>query len=283
MQRMRRIGWCGLLAVALLGACGGDDDSSMSPNPGSGGVGAGSGGTGSGGSTASGGSGGQVSSGSGGHTSAGTGGSGGTTSMMGAGGSGGSLSMDAGSGMHDAGGTADSGAHDAGAQDSGGSGGFSIESKAFADGSTIDMKYRCTGPSPDLKWSGAPAATKSYAIVMKDVTPAGTNTLDTAGTLHWIIYDIPASVMMLPEGVMVGYMPSAPMGAKQAPNYNAANGFQGPCYPFSPSTATYELTLYAIDVDTLPGLTMSSANTDVVMAISGHMLASTKLTIKSTT
>jgi Raf kinase inhibitor-like YbhB/YbcL family protein len=268
---MQRIGWTAMLGVALLAGCGGGGDDDDNTGAGTGGIGAGTGGTtvtGTGGTTMTG-TGGMTMTGSGGMTMTGSGG----TNMTGTGGTTMMADMDAGGGG------------DMMPMDAGGSSGgtFEIMSMAFADGSTIADKYRCTGPSPDLKWSGAPAGTMSYAITLIDATPAGTNGLDTAGTQHWVIYDIPKTTTMLAEGVMAGYMPTTPMGAKQAKNYNGANGFQGPCYPIAPSTAMYDLTLYAIDAATLPGLTMSSSADDVIAAIMAHTVGSTKLTITSTT
>jgi Raf kinase inhibitor-like YbhB/YbcL family protein len=201
------------------------------------------------------GSGGMTASGSGGMTASGSGG-------MTASGSGGMM-MDGGGMMM---------------MDGGGSGGaFAVTSMAYKDGMMIDMKYRCEAPSPDLKWSGAPAGTKSFTIVLKDVSTS----TGTAGTMHWVIYDIPASTTSLPEGVMVGYMPSSPAGAKQAPNYVPTNGYQGPCFPIPGTVGQYELTLYAIDSDTLPGLMMSSSANDVETAAEAHKIATAKIDIES--
>jgi phosphatidylethanolamine-binding protein (PEBP) family uncharacterized protein len=53
--------------------------------------------------------------------------------------------------------------------------------------------------SPALAWTGAPAATKSYAIVVTDVDAWG-----PAGFLtHWIAYGIPGlnDVQLLPGGI----------------------------------------------------------------------------------
>ena len=186
----------------------------------------------------------------------------------------GSVAKDAGKSTADGGGTAkgaDAGSTNA---DAATAGALSFSSMAFADGTKIATKYRCTGPSPDLRWSGAPSATKSFAIVLKDVTPG-----ISQGFLHWVIYDIPASVSSLDEGVAVGAMPAQPAGAKQAAIWNGTLGFNGPCAPSG--TNTYELTLYAEDVASLPGLSSSSTGADVVTAIDAHKLASAKITITS--
>src|SRR5687768_8281581 len=87
------------------------------------------------------------------------------------------------------------------AGDGGGGGGgpvFTVSSTAFAEGAAIPAEHQCTvitggqNVSPPLSWSAGPAGTQSYAIVMKD-TDISFN--------HWVIWDIPASVLSLPAGV----------------------------------------------------------------------------------
>src|SRR5436190_11203916 len=63
-----------------------------------------------------------------------------------------------------------------------------ISSPAFADGQPIPAKYTCDDKnlSPPLKWSGAPANTKSLALIADDPdAPVGT-------WVHWVLYDLPA-------------------------------------------------------------------------------------------
>ena len=119
----------------------------------------------------------------------------------------------------------------------------------------------------------------SYAIFFKDVTPGG----GTNGFVHWVIYDIPSTVTMLAEGVPSGYMPATPAGAKQAPNYDVMPQYAGPCFPFPGTVNTYEFALYALDVATLPMLTMSSNGAAVQTQLDAHKVGMpVKLTIKST-
>jgi Raf kinase inhibitor-like YbhB/YbcL family protein len=161
-----------------------------------------------------------------------------------------------------------------GKRDASSPGAFFVQSDAFKDGSKIDAKYRCMGPSPDLKWGGAPDKTMSYAVVLKDVTPGFSQNF-----LHWVIYDIPSSVSSLSENLAIGYEVADLKGAHQAPIWNGTLGFNGPCAPSG--TNTYELTLYALDVTTLPNLSMSSKGADVVSAIEAHALAMLKSTVMS--
>src|SRR3954465_1450814 len=72
-----------------------------------------------------------------------------------------------------------------------------IESPAFPGGGTIPKPHTCDGKdvSPPLAWSGVPEAARSLALICEDPdAPRGTWT-------HWVIFDIPASVKGLGEGV----------------------------------------------------------------------------------
>jgi hypothetical protein len=158
-----------------------------------------------------------------------------------------------------------------------GSGSFSLTSSAFTEGATIPEQYECTSGggqniSPPLTWTQGPAGTRSYAIVMRD--------LDfMSGFIHWVIWDIPAATTMLPEAVEQVYMPSVPAGAKQAPFNGSTIGYFGPCSPNS--TNTYEFTVYAIGVATIPGLDDQSTKQEAEAAIVGAAIASATLSGES--
>jgi Raf kinase inhibitor-like YbhB/YbcL family protein len=175
-------------------------------------------------------------------------------------------------------GTGGGGAAGGGGEAGGGGDTFTLTSSAFMDGGMLPAKYRCqgsvggpTGPSPALGWTGAPAGTMSFAVLLRDRTYMNYQ--------HWTIYDIPASVMSLPEMVPTGASPAEPAGAKQA---NNSAGLTGPGY-YGPCGATgvnmYEFTVYALDVDTLP---MPGTTGDSVQAaLEMHDLAKASLLVMS--
>lgn len=116
-----------------------------------------------------------------------------------------------------------------------------LHSEAISDGSTIELTYcepQCGGSnvSPDLTWSGAPEGTKSYAVTCFDPdAPTG------SGWWHWIAFDIPADVTVLPAGIG----PDAPF--RQWENDYGYVGYGGPCPPPGPAHR-YVFTVYALDV-----------------------------------
>ncbi|MBW2457771.1 MAG: YbhB/YbcL family Raf kinase inhibitor-like protein [Deltaproteobacteria bacterium] len=189
---------------------------------------------------------------------------------------------DDGSGGSGTGGTASgSGGATGGGGGSGGMLPFALTSTAFAEGDTIPQQYECgapapvTGPgqnlTPPLSWTPGPPGTLSYAVVTKDLT---------AGITHWAIYDIPAVVTSLPEGIPDGYQPANPGGSKQAEIQGSGwYGYFGPCSPSSINT--YQWTVHALPSEALPGVDMSTTETNVAAAIEGASIASASLSGQS--
>lgn len=77
-----------------------------------------------------------------------------------------------------------------------------LTSTAFEDGGSIPTQYTGEGEdiSPQLSWSGAPVETEAFAVICHDpdaplVSPGG-----TYGFVHWVLYNIPASVSAIDEG-----------------------------------------------------------------------------------
>ncbi len=90
--------------------------------------------------------------------------------------------------------------------------------------------------SPEMSWTTGPEGTLSYAITLIDLTTEGA---------HWVMWDIPADVMMLPEGLPDGML-TDPAGAQQAANYGRAGHFgSGRC------GNVYEYRVYALGIATL--------------------------------
>jgi Raf kinase inhibitor-like YbhB/YbcL family protein len=149
---------------------------------------------------------------------------------------------------------------------------FVLTSSAFAEDGPIEEKYRCTGENvtPPLEWTCGPEGTKSYAL---------TQIHDGSQTLHWVLFNVPASVSELPEDVERAAMPAVPAGAAQVkPNVDGSTwyGYSGPC----PGGANHSYTyfVYALDVPTLPGITSESNVVDAGDAVKEHQLAVATLT-----
>ena len=236
---------------------------------------AGSGGSGPAGSGGTGpaGSGGSGPAGAGGGTAGRGGAAGGTAGRGGAAGG----TTGAGGGAAGRGGTGGGAAGRGGAGGaagaSGGTGGatttLTLTSPTITNGAMIPATHTCAGAntSPELNWTEGPAGTLSYAIVLTDMT----NML-----VHWAIWDIPPATRSLPAALPNPYMLTAPAGAKQASF--GGHGYQGSCP--GGQTHTYQFVVYALNVGTVPNLTMTSSQMVAAEAIvmPTRVLASGSLT-----
>lgn len=147
-----------------------------------------------------------------------------------------------------------------------------LQSPAFADGEAIPKVYTCDGKdvSPPLEWSGVPDAARSLALVVEDPdAPRGTWT-------HWVIFDIPASVKGLGEGVPAHErvtVAAAGEAALQGVNDFKKIGYGGPCPPSG--THRYVFHLFALDAEL--GLGPKATRQDVLRSVKGHVLAEGEL------
>src|SRR2546423_1338603 len=79
--------------------------------------------------------------------------------------------------------------------------GLSLTSSKFTAKGDIPGEHTCEGKdvAPPLAWSGGPAGTKSFALIVDD--PDAPDPRAPKQTwVHWVIYDIPANTTSLPEG-----------------------------------------------------------------------------------
>lgn len=76
-----------------------------------------------------------------------------------------------------------------------------LNSTAFASGATIPKKHTGEGVdvSPQFSWTNAPAGTQSFALVCHDPDAPLVSTSGNYGFVHWVYYNIPASVSSLDE------------------------------------------------------------------------------------
>lgn len=142
-----------------------------------------------------------------------------------------------------------------------------ISSPAFAASQLIPSKYTCDGAniSPPLLWRGVPERTQSFALVMDDPDAP-------SGFVHWVLYNIPASVDSLPEAVPK--RDALEDGSLQGRNSANSIGYRGPCPPSG--THRYYFRLYALDVKLLR-LSAGATKQQLLTAMQGHILAQAEL------
>lgn len=138
---------------------------------------------------------------------------------------------------------------------------FRLFSSAFTEGGWIPVLHTCQGAdlSPSLEWSGCPADTRSFALILEDPdAPAGV-------WCHWLLYDVGPKV----QGLAQGFRPSG-LGISGTNDFGKP-GYGGPCPPKGHGPHRYIFKLYALDVHTL-GLPPGVKREELLHAIKGHIL-----------
>jgi Raf kinase inhibitor-like YbhB/YbcL family protein len=152
-----------------------------------------------------------------------------------------------------------------------GEGKMQITSPAFTMNGAIPRKHTCEGSdlSPALAWSGAPAGTKSFALVVDD-PDAPDPAAPKMTWVHWVLYDLPAGAASLSEGVTATGLPT---GTLEGTNDFKRAGWGGPCPPIG--RHRYFFKLYALDT-VLPDLGRPT-KAKLEGAMKGHVLAEAQL------
>ena len=144
---------------------------------------------------------------------------------------------------------------------------LSLSSPEFSHNGGIPGAYTCDGAdiAPPLEWNGAPAGTKSFALIVDD-PDAPDPKAPKVTYVHWVLYDIPASTARLEKG-------GVPQGARQGVNDWKKAKYGGPCPPIG--RHRYFFKLYALDA-TLGDLG-SPTKGKLETAMRGHVLAQAEL------
>jgi Raf kinase inhibitor-like YbhB/YbcL family protein len=148
---------------------------------------------------------------------------------------------------------------------------ITLTSMSIKAGQTIPDAYSQNGAnkSPQLTWTAGPATTKSYVVVAQDTTTANATPVQ-----HWLMWNVPATVTSLPEGVPLGVSPASPAGATQATAGGNA-GYRGPKPPAG-MVHNYVFQVFALDT-TLTGLDTMTNAPMLTMAMMGHVVAAGSL------
>lgn len=194
-------------------------------------------------------------------------------------------------------------------------------SDSFSDGGRIPGEYAfavidpahhvklSSNRSPHLAWSGAPAGTRSFALICHDYdVPSRGDDVNQEGReipaslprvdfFHWTLVDIPASTTTIAAGAYSHAVtprgksgPATALGTRHGVNdytgWFASDhdmsgdyfGYDGPCPPWNDSIVHhYVFTVYALDVVRVP-LEGKFGGAEVRRAIEGHVLDKASLT-----
>lgn len=139
---------------------------------------------------------------------------------------------------------------------------FTVTVEGFREGETIPRLHTCEGAdvSPSLSWSGAPAGTRSFALILDDPDAPG------GDWTHWLLWDIPAAVPALAQN----FKPGA-LGVSGTNDFGRP-GYGGPCPPKRHGPHRYYFRVHALSVPSL-GLSAGARRADLDRALKGKILA----------
>jgi len=141
-----------------------------------------------------------------------------------------------------------------------------VTSPAFSSGKTLDEKYTQNGAnmSPPLAWTKGPVGTRSYVVLAED---SGVNRPEPI--VHWIVYNIPSSVLRLSQEMPPGA--TLEDDALQGKNVAGSTSYIGPKPPAG-QTHPYHFQVFALNTT----LDIDPANADratLINAMKGRVLA----------
>ena len=117
---------------------------------------------------------------------------------------------------------------------------ITVTSSAFNDGATIPHRYTGEGAdvSPQLVWKNIPADAQSLVIICEDPdAPGGT-------WVHWVVYDLPATIHDLPENANIGSL-GGTLG-KNSFDSQKNTTYSGPMPPKGHGPHRYYFKVYAL-------------------------------------
>lgn len=147
---------------------------------------------------------------------------------------------------------------------------LTLESPAFKPHGEIPRVHTCEGDgtSPPLAWHGEPAGTKAFALIVDDPDAPDPNAPQRTW-VHWVLYNVPASVHALAAGAGR----HLPAGSHEGTNDWKHTGYGGPCPPIG--RHRYFHKLYALDTALSDPHEPTKAQLE--QAMKGHILAQAEL------
>ena len=147
---------------------------------------------------------------------------------------------------------------------------FELVSPDVHDGAALALEQvytRCGGQnvSPALSWSGAPDATRGFALTMIDLSVKPT------GWSHWIVVGLPAGTHSLGKGAAL------PTGARAVVSDFGDAAYAGPCPPTGSGVHRYRFTIWALHAPTVQ-LPAHATATQMAAALQKVSLAKASIT-----
>lgn len=145
---------------------------------------------------------------------------------------------------------------------------FKLSSTEVTEGGALPIEFTCDGANATLPltWSGAPAGTQSYAVIMNYI-PTGEES-----HWYWILYGIPATVTSLAKN-------STEIGVLGTNSQDGKVAYAPPCSK-GPGPKIYTYTVYALSAEPTISVAADQVNRETLLAaIQDITLASAALNV----
>lgn len=146
---------------------------------------------------------------------------------------------------------------------------FALRSEVLTDGGTLPAEYTCDGEGATvaLSWTGAPAGTREFALLMSTLPGDGTT------KWNWVLYGIPSTVSGLTRN-------TTGIGTLGVGSDGPSAAYQPPCSQ-GPGAKAYTFTVYALSGSPQVGTTRVTGAV-LTTALSSVTLSSASLTVSYT-
>ena len=142
---------------------------------------------------------------------------------------------------------------------------------SFPDAGPIPQPFTCYADgkkaiSPALRWANAPAATRSFVVMLTgpENHRRGSHTV----AFFWGRWNIPGTATQLAEGQPVGVEQSD--GSRHLASDDGILGYDPPCAPAGAGPIHYQFKLYALDQ--MLSLPANATREAVLQAMEGHIV-----------
>ena len=147
---------------------------------------------------------------------------------------------------------------------------LTVTSPTLKANETIPKDHTADGKnlSPALAWTGAPAGTKQFALIMDDPDAQ----FGGGNFVHWVVYKIPAAAKGLPAELPMDATLTAPAelaGTIQGLSGFRRAGYRGPAPPPG-KPHHYTFTVYALDAELT--LAEGANKAELMKAMEGHII-----------
>jgi Raf kinase inhibitor-like YbhB/YbcL family protein len=141
-----------------------------------------------------------------------------------------------------------------------------VESPDFLPGGVMPMIHSsyANNVSPALHWQPVKGVA-SYAVIVEDPDSR------PSPTVHWVVYDRPATAASFAQGIQVQPRLTEPYGVLRGRNTRGVAGYYGPHPPAGDPPHHYHFQVLALD--TMPSLKPGARRDEVLAAARGHVVA----------